>query len=65
MVVIYWSSLIFLFMCVVYLIINHRNKLKGEKIINDTYSVRMCANCGCEENMYFMERWCKGCRGIR
>ncbi len=26
------------------------------------HQVRMFANCGCEEEMHFTERWCKRCR---
>lgn len=36
---------------------SHRDEREG-------YEVRMCTNCGHEEEMYFMERWCKRCKGI-
>jgi hypothetical protein len=38
-------------------IVSHRN-------LDDKrgYEVRMCANCGTEEEMHPMERWCYRCR---
>ena len=40
-------------------IVSHRNSITKKR---DGYEVRMCANCGCEEEMHFMERWCWRCR---
>lgn len=39
--------------------VSHRN-LSDKK--RDGYEVRMCANCGHEEEMHFAERWCWRCR---
>ena len=33
-----------------------------ERYYEDKYPIKMCANCGCEERMYYTERWCKKCR---
>lgn len=41
-------------------VVSHRNLLNEKR---NGYEVRMCANCGHEEEMHFMERWCKRCRG--
>ena len=38
-----------------------KSLMSNEK--REGYEIRKCANCGHEEEMYFIERWCKRCRG--
>lgn len=38
---------------------------QSEKLVNvKGYCVKMCTNCGQEEEIHYMQKWCKKCRGI-